>query len=212
MKINYLRKNYIHITSFILEIFLSILAISAQTISVIPTKVNSKDFGFRDLLINYDDTLYFVYQDSTFRRHLAKFDGNKILVIQNLNSLDYGFYSFNYIVYHNCIFSPYLDSLGNFHLAKYDGNSLNLINIDNSADEIYDGFLIIFNDKLYFQYKNTFGKYQLAQYDGNAVTLFPNPSIDDEGLMFNLIALPVQYKNALYLQYRNIKNMGEEGE
>jgi len=158
--------------------------------------------------IVYNNNLYFQYQTrvgtysypvstpSIYK--LAKFDGNKITLINNPDSGS-GYASNGVpIVWNGSLYFQYINAAGNWQVAKYNDSdtTISLIpNINTTDQGAYPFEPVIFNGNLYFNYwgSNSSG---ICKYDGNSNTLIPDSN------KYSIVSIDypkIIYKNNLYL-------------
>ena len=165
--------------------------------------IDSTDVGFNTSGVSapivFNDNLYFQYSTksvSGLKYKLAKYDGTKLILINNLNEDDNGVQG-SFIVYNNNLYFNYCTAKFINQLAKYDGDTITLISNPNVVDYGFSGYPIVYNNNLYFTYQNSLSKFQLAKYDGNVITLISNPDgIDECGFD------PIVNNNYMFFRFR----------
>jgi hypothetical protein len=153
----------------------------------------------------FNNTLYFSYSytDSNNSKafYLAKFDGNKVVIINNPDIGRGINRSFNnpHTIFNNALYCFYEDKSSLNRLAKFDGSSLSIIaNPDTlplGSNYGYQGYPIVFKNALYFLYQDKRSVYRLGKYDGTNSTLITSPDNGAYG------EHPIIFNNSLFHRY-----------
>jgi hypothetical protein len=176
---------------FIISFGLWLISLSpffGQTISLIPNPKVSEKYrycGFYGEAIDYNNSLFLIYEYFYQRFQLARFDGDSIILIPCPDTTHGHFDGGpgSLVIYKNELYWTYPNKNGNYHFMKYNNSSCTIYPNPDTTDQMYGGVcghLFEYKNELYFIYEGKRGaEYSryLAKFDGVSIQLYSNPYI-----------------------------------